>query len=442
MRRIRVTLIGFALLLAPLHVLAVSFDQEVLRATLQIQIYDNYLGQTVSSGTGIAFGMDVLTNYHVIKTALADPQRYIVLGCLTYALNTEPDCKHQLSLFPVPFGKSTDTKYDRLWDLALLHLDKVRVGNEWKSYMELPITEFGLSAVNISAYTTDYEALRTGDTVYSIGYPDYGNGKSVQVDGVVKGFVYARGQPLAVSDFAISYGNSGGPVFNSSGELVGVTVACVPDQHEKCIQGLFIPLPTLHWWYTDLTGAEIFTWEGKSSYSSIPGKTLSAALCMLRSNAHYDPSISTDSCTCNAGWSKSISGGDCDIKVGIEQAQAVPPQAQPPRWNNDLRCQAARGEHGVWTGTLGKDGSAICDCSDGYQYDGRICVPKSRDVDGEREPLARPVSEKLSQNPSQEPVSSVNVYDTTRTVSPATATATAPTKKRGFWSWLFGLFGR
>ena len=91
MIKIRVALVG-VLLLLPLYASAVSFDQNVLKATLQIQIYDDYIKQGVISGTGLVIGGgEILTNYHVAAKVLADPARYRAYGCLTYSLNAEPD---------------------------------------------------------------------------------------------------------------------------------------------------------------------------------------------------------------------------------------------------------------------------------------------------------------------------------------------------------------
>lgn len=455
MKSIYLALAGLLLFL-PVNAGAVSFDQNVLKATLQIQIYDSYTGNVIGWGTGISMGWTILTNYHVAKQALADPGRYKLFGCITYAINAEPDCKHQLSITPVLFGQNTGgPHYDPGRDLALLYLDKVRIGNEWKSYMDLPISEFGLTTVDLSSYTKKYEDMHEGDTVYSIGYPDYGSGRAIQVDGSVLWFVpdQRSGFPLAVSDFKISHGNSGGPVFNADGELVGVTVACYHDKNEKCYIGLFIPLPTIHWWYTSTTGTEVFTWEGKSSYASIPGKTLSAALCMLRKNAHYNPAVSKETCTCDAGWTKSIQGGDCDIHIGIslspkseqssepnispQESRAPLPQTQiqPTEWDNALRCKAGRGEHAIWTGVIDANGNAVCDCEKGYQYNGTICVII---------PSKAPVEVKKvlpKQTASSEAATSAPKVSTSTIIPVLKVTDEVPKQKRGIWAWLLGLFG-
>src|ERR1051325_3876251 len=79
----------------------------------------------------------------------------------------------------------------------------------------LPAVQFG-----------DSDKARVGDWVIAIGNP-FGLGHSVTA-----GIISARGRPLSDSlddylqtDAAINKGNSGGPLFNSQGEVIGVNTA-------------------------------------------------------------------------------------------------------------------------------------------------------------------------------------------------------------------------
>ncbi|MBV0911732.1 Do family serine endopeptidase [Anianabacter salinae] len=95
---------------------------------------------------------------------------------------------------------------DPTTDIALLKVE---------SDEPLPFVEFG-----------DSEAMRVGDWVMAMGNP-LGQGFSVSA-----GIVSARGRALSGSyddflqtDAAINRGNSGGPLFNLNGEVIGVNTA-------------------------------------------------------------------------------------------------------------------------------------------------------------------------------------------------------------------------
>jgi serine protease Do len=106
-------------------------------------------------------------------------------------------------------GEKLDAKLigtDKITDIALL---KVEAGKD------LPFVEFG-----------DSDAMRVGDWVMAMGNP-LGQGFSVSA-----GIVSARGRELAgqyddfiQTDAAINRGNSGGPLFNMDGKVIGVNSA-------------------------------------------------------------------------------------------------------------------------------------------------------------------------------------------------------------------------
>lgn len=302
-----------------------TFDENVIKSLFQIQIWDVLSDKYISWGTGIAIGGSgaILTNYHVAEEIFSNPNRYKAYACETISLNVRPNCKYLLGIADTIqrlLGNSTvGQKYNKQLDLALLYIDKIKIDNTWKSVLDVSLDSMGFSVVNLSSYTKKYEDLRIGDFVRAVGYPDYGGEKTIQVEGTVKSFkkdtLGAYGQILVMSDFKISHGNSGGPVFNYKGELVGVVVQCRIDSNKGCVSGLFIPLPTVNWWYTNQTNSEISTWNGNKFYTfkdTISTGVMGSSLCMspLRQNAHYDPSVSVDSCTCNTGYSKD-SNGEC-----------------------------------------------------------------------------------------------------------------------------------
>ena len=96
---------------------------------------------------------------------------------------------------------------DEKTDLALLRVD----------------TDTPLTAVK----TGDSDAVRVGDVVFAVGNP-FGLGNTV-----TSGIVSARSRNIQVgpyddflqTDAAINRGNSGGPLFNAAGEMIGVNTA-------------------------------------------------------------------------------------------------------------------------------------------------------------------------------------------------------------------------
>ncbi|MCY3880010.1 MAG: trypsin-like peptidase domain-containing protein [Rhodobacteraceae bacterium] len=107
---------------------------------------------------------------------------------------------------------------DRSTDIAVL---KIEAGEA------LPFVSFGNS-----------DALRIGDNVLAVGNP-YGLGFSVS-----SGIVSARGRTLAgpyddfiQTDAAINSGNSGGPLFDMSGEVVGVNTLYITDGRSSARPG-------------------------------------------------------------------------------------------------------------------------------------------------------------------------------------------------------------
>ncbi len=149
------------------------------------------LGEAVGTGVIISADGEILTNAHVIAGAQDVRVRF--------AGNTEPVA-------------ATIVAADPGNDLALLRVD----------------IDADLPAVTI----TDPASIRIGDPVVAIGF-------ALDLDGdpsVTLGIVSALDRTLTISnedsldgliqtDAAISSGNSGGPLVNAAGELVGINTA-------------------------------------------------------------------------------------------------------------------------------------------------------------------------------------------------------------------------
>lgn len=162
-----------------------------------VVVIENYINDRVgSSGTGFVFKTDdkygyILTNYHVI-----DNSKKIVV---TFTNNK----KIEASLVGI----------DEYSDIAVLKVDKSDV---------ISVAQIG-----------NADSLRVGDTTFTVGAP---LDSSVYSWTVTRGILSGKNRLVEVAinntnsvmevlqtDAAINSGNSGGPLCNSNGEVVGIT---------------------------------------------------------------------------------------------------------------------------------------------------------------------------------------------------------------------------
>ncbi len=165
---------------------------------------------TTKTALGSGFIIDpsgiVLTNRHVVEGAFAI--------MVTLSDDTE--------------AKATLVGATRHTDLALLKINLTR---------KLPTVRFG-----------DSDRLRVGDPVVAIGNP-LGFGHSVSA-----GIVSALNRDIMLSpyddfiqtDAAINHGNSGGPLFNMKGEVIGMNTALVSSGETTGSVGLGFSIPSNH----------------------------------------------------------------------------------------------------------------------------------------------------------------------------------------------------
>lgn len=132
-----------------------------------------------------------------------------------YLLTNQHVASTQSQLFKVTFYKTIKhypaklVANDKISDLALLEMENT----EGQRMLEAtPAVPWG-----------DTSKLRSGDSVYAIGHP-LGMEWSVS-SGIVSNpnrRLQNTWQPVIQTDVAINVGNSGGPLFNMQGEVVGV----------------------------------------------------------------------------------------------------------------------------------------------------------------------------------------------------------------------------
>ncbi|MCD8389786.1 MAG: trypsin-like peptidase domain-containing protein [Oscillospiraceae bacterium] len=166
--------------------------------------YTNFFGQVSSSavsGSGFIISEDgyILTNYHVIEDAVSGGYEVNVL------------------LYDGTSYTASVVGYADENDVAVLKIDAA-----------------GLSAVTIG----DSDSLQVGETVYAVGNPR-GELEYTMTSGIVSatdraitlsetsstGTVTTKTINMFQIDAAVNNGNSGGPVYNSRGEVIGIVTA-------------------------------------------------------------------------------------------------------------------------------------------------------------------------------------------------------------------------
>jgi len=163
-----------------------------------VEIYATEAKQTAySSGFIVSSKGFVLTNAHAITNNRGEPYQKIVVQYKGEAYDAQI----------VAFGKPADGKHDNL-DLALLFIP-------------------GLNDASAVDFGQD-NSYRNGNKVYLIGN-SLGNGTCI-TSGIISDATRAMpglSYPYIMTDAAANHGNSGGPLVNENGEVIGVLVAGV-----------------------------------------------------------------------------------------------------------------------------------------------------------------------------------------------------------------------
>lgn len=166
----------------------------------------------------------ILTNYHVVAGQISDPNRRVLAGEGPGGPLAEPVRARFVDGRELP---ATLLVADRDRDIALLRLRPADSAEK-----------FRFAARGSSG------ALQVGESVFAVGTP-LGLDHSV-AQGIVSAIgrtniLRSRQTPLIQLDAAINLGNSGGPLFNLRGEVVGITTATL-----ERAQGIAFAIPIDH----------------------------------------------------------------------------------------------------------------------------------------------------------------------------------------------------
>jgi S1-C subfamily serine protease len=163
-------------------------------------------------GSGVIVGGDgsILTNYHVIHDKDGRLHDVFVVGKLV-----SPERPPQLWCA----GRPNRSKLQRELDLALVKCDIDLDGRAWNP------ASTGVWPTLKDARASD---IKMGQRLWVLGYPDVGGGGLTLSEGEVEGWTGidgAAGNDFIKTDASITHGNSGGPVVDDAGELVGLASA-------------------------------------------------------------------------------------------------------------------------------------------------------------------------------------------------------------------------
>jgi S1-C subfamily serine protease len=209
-------------------------------------------------GSGVIVGADgsVLTNYHVIHDKDGRLHDVFVIGRFS-TLDRAPQL--------MCAGRPSRSKLQRDIDLALIKCDLDLDGRTWQpaSNMIWPILP--------EARTTD---IKMGQRVWVLGYPDAGGGGLTLSEGTVEGWTGqdgTQGRDFIKTDASITHGNSGGPVVDDSGRLIGIAAAsrtkitASAAVVEVAQVGLVRPLPTA----SDLLAIAAAGWTPREGHTDV-----------------------------------------------------------------------------------------------------------------------------------------------------------------------------
>jgi S1-C subfamily serine protease len=233
-----------------------AFDSTVM--VVVADIVDGRL-RARGGGSGIVVGADgsILTNYHVIHDKDGRLHDVFVIGRFS-----TPDHAPQLQCA----GKPSRGKLQRDVDLALIKCDMDLDGRTWN-----PALGGKLWATLPEAHSAD---IKMGQRLWVLGYPDVGGGGLTLSQGEVEGWTgedRAAGKDFIKTDASITRGNSGGPVVDDQGRLVGIAsafrtrVTATGSVIETAQIGLVRPLSTA----SDLLAIAVAGWTPREGHTDV-----------------------------------------------------------------------------------------------------------------------------------------------------------------------------
>lgn len=188
--------------------------EKAFRSTVMVVVADLVDGQLRARGGGSGVVVDadgsIVTNFHVVHDKNGRMHDLFVIGRYS-----EPDRAPQLWCAGAP----SRSKLQPELDLALIKCDLDLDGRTWNP---------SWSGRWMTLANAPLAELEQGQRLWVLGYPDVGGGGLTASFGIVEGWTGEErgvGRDFIKTDASITHGNSGGPVVNDQGELVGIASA-------------------------------------------------------------------------------------------------------------------------------------------------------------------------------------------------------------------------
>lgn len=200
----------------------------LLGAFATVQIINNATGTRQGFGSGIAVAENgyLLTNYHVISKVASSP--------LNYSINLEMMINNDLK---------NNVKASLLWYNASLDMAILKSEVNFKTYAQMS-----------NRWINSANPLKISEEVWTLGTPANITLWGTYSEGTISSNL-PRVQLTQVDDnyylhnyliqhsAAISNGNSGGPLFDSNGYLIGLNTCGVPSTSSVTATNLFFAVP-------------------------------------------------------------------------------------------------------------------------------------------------------------------------------------------------------
>ena len=234
-KRIVSSLLAVFLLLAiPLTAFA-DFDPETRNSVVVVETCLELDAGTVSFGWGTGFfvgedGQDpmyLITNHHVIEPFLESGERELVQAETTEGVLTGRS-KIRVYYDSDDYEEAYPVAYDEIKDLAVLKL-----GAATSKRTPLPLCSPTDDMVGSTIYAVGYPGL--AENIFADATSTWGPSDVSVTSGSISRLLTTSGtgQMRLQIDCVIRHGNSGGPLVNENGQVLGIAVSSVSDEEDS-----------------------------------------------------------------------------------------------------------------------------------------------------------------------------------------------------------------